>query len=393
LEPAVRVAILCALLIFACSAPPAAAGTASAGDECHDKAGCFSNVSFHANPGEANDVRLATDGATVTVYDAGAPLVVGEGCAPTGDGGALCRLPTGTIKSVSVLAGDGNDRVAVRASGVVVATNLDDGDDMFTGDGVARGDAGDDRLAGGDSDNDLDGGLGADVVLGSGGNDRIGAGDGQNDALDGGPGRDLVSYVFSRAGVSVDLAAGIGGRPGERDTLAGMEDVDGSEWADVLAGDAGPNRLRAFQGTNRLSGRGGDDLLAGGAISDCGAGRDAVQADHGHATAVACERWRFEITNRPGLIALPRRARRGRLTVVVPCPLRSTGPPLPCHVRLELRDARGAVARARAHVDRGARRRLTLRGPAHGGRVRLALLVTDDLGRQVRAAVTFPLRG
>ena len=85
--------------------------------------------------------------------------------------------------------------------------------------------------------------------------------------------RYTVSYTHSDAGVTVDLAAGTAaGGDAEGDTLESLEEVWGSEHADMLmAGVAG----------SRLFGRGGDDVLEGGAGDDYLDGdlRDGVGAD------------------------------------------------------------------------------------------------------------------
>jgi hypothetical protein len=99
----------------------------------------------------------------------------------------------------------------------------------------------------------INGGFGNDTIDGLGGNDRligwegndtIAAGTG-DDILDGGDGRDTASYASATAGVTVDLSGlnpqntvGAG-----TDSLAGIENLTGSAFADSLTGDSGANVL------------------------------------------------------------------------------------------------------------------------------------------------------
>jgi Ca2+-binding RTX toxin-like protein len=107
------------------------------------------------------------------------------------------------------------------------------------------------------------------------------------DTVDGGGGIDLIDHsrdaVYGgSAGVTVDLGAGyaIDGW-GDRDSLAGIEEVIGTEAADRLIGDAGANLLEGLGGDDTLQGGGGDDTLdAGDGGRDLlipGAGADLVR--------------------------------------------------------------------------------------------------------------------
>ncbi|TSD87758.1 hypothetical protein FFK22_015800 [Mycobacterium sp. KBS0706] len=175
---------------------------------------------------------------------------------------ALTRTTLGTSAD-EVLAGDGLRDVI----------NGDAGDDQLFGSGA------DDSLIGGEGDDDLFGGAGADVLGGSHGNDTL-HGDAVDDVLiggfgadvlDGGTGVDTATYDGSAAGVTVDLAAGTGsGSDAAGDTLTAIENLSGTQFDDVLAGDAG---------ANTLDGRFGDDVLRGGA------GADTLDGDFGTDTA------------------------------------------------------------------------------------------------------------
>ena len=144
-------------------------------------------------------------------------------------------------------------------------------------------------VLGGDSDaNRLSGAGGDDRLLGRGGDDVLEGGAGA-DRLLGGRGVDTVSYSGSDEAVTVDLKAGTGeGGHAEGDTIAGVENVVGSEHGDALGGNSGGNRLDGGDGddmldggagADRLVGGGGDDVLKGGADADRllgGAGVDTV---------------------------------------------------------------------------------------------------------------------
>jgi Ca2+-binding RTX toxin-like protein len=114
----------------------------------------------------------------------------------------------------------------------------------------------DDYLVGNDANNVIVGGAGNDIISGCAGDDtaRGGAGD---DILEGWTGIDTVSYVDAASGVVVSLAisaAQITGGAGV-DTIAGFENLTGSNFNDYLTGD---------WRNNVLSGGRGNDVLDGG---------------------------------------------------------------------------------------------------------------------------------
>jgi Ca2+-binding RTX toxin-like protein len=137
----------------------------------------------------------------------------------------------------------------------------------------------DDVLTGDAGNNVLDGREGNDRLSGLGGNDLLTGGPGA-DILDGGAGIDRASYSGSGAGVIVNLAAHTAaGGDAQGDVLTGIEDLEGSAWADTLTGDAGGNWLYGLGGNDTLNGGAGDDLLNGGAgvdVLDGGAGFNAA---------------------------------------------------------------------------------------------------------------------
>ena len=121
--------------------------------------------------------------------------------------------------------------------------------DVLTGDGGAN------TLRGLDGDDELRGNGGNDVLEGGAGADQ----------LDGGPGVDQVSYRDSDEGITVNLAEGTSeGGHAEGDILTGIENVMGSDYADVITGDNAVNQLEGGDDDDNLHGGGGADRLDGG---------------------------------------------------------------------------------------------------------------------------------
>ncbi len=102
-----------------------------------------------------------------------------------------------------------------------------------------------------------------------------------NDVVDGGAGTDQVDYRREWTGgngVTVVLGGtatinGVGpgtarDASGATDTLVNIEDIRGTDGADVIVGDNGVNVLRGEGGTDNLTGNGGNDTLHGGSGFD-----------------------------------------------------------------------------------------------------------------------------
>ena len=182
-----------------------------------------------------------------------------------------------------IQGGAGRDRVSFSSSTGAVAASLTTGlalDGMGSTDSLSgiedlNGGSGNDTLAGDGDANLLFGADGQDQLLGMAGNDTL-VGDLGNDTLDGGAGRDLADYRASAAGVTVDLLAGTAlDGTGGTDSLTGIEDVQGSAFADTLSGDTAANRLWGGTGNDSLAGGDGDDVL-GGAAFNTNAGVDTL---------------------------------------------------------------------------------------------------------------------
>lgn len=131
-----------------------------------------------------------------------------------------------------------------------------------------------DVLGGDQGNNGLFGEAGADILQGGLGDDLLQGGAGA-DQLDGGEGFDLAVYADSTVGVAINMTSpqfngnadgSVGVASG--DAFVGIEGVLGSNYNDVLFGDAANNTLRGESGADNLSGAGGDDTLIGGAGAD-----------------------------------------------------------------------------------------------------------------------------
>jgi len=164
-------------------------------------------------------------------------------------------------------------------------------DDFIQGDengNFLRGDAGNDTLVGGGEADILWGGLGDDVLHG-------GFADGSSEGGEGYYGGSIAintaSYTDANGGVTVDLnltgpqnttSAGF-------DTLVNIQDLWGSQFDDVLAGNAQNNFLQGNNGNDTLIGNAGNDYLTGGAGNDSlngGAGNDVLEGGAGNDTLV-----------------------------------------------------------------------------------------------------------
>ena len=314
-----RVGLL-ALILLA----PATPASAQAASDLHV------SVGHDPEPAEVgNDLSFGVDVSNAGIGDATGVQVVlrfpdadavlasaqaGQGtCSETGPGEVTCDLGTlaeGAAVSAQIVVtpvsgssipasaeadsveddpAPGSDSATVMGRPCdVVGTQ---GDDTLTasspGD-VVCGLGGNDALTGVEGDETLNGGSGNDTLAGAAG----------NDALDGGDGTDTATYSAAPAGIVADLEAGTVTVGAETDTLAGVEGLTGSPFADRVTGSSGPNRLAGGDGLDLLFGGdgadvllgdGGDDYLNGGAQADAldgGAGVDTCRAEAG--SAVGC---------------------------------------------------------------------------------------------------------
>jgi Ca2+-binding RTX toxin-like protein len=93
--------------------------------------------------------------------------------------------------------------------------------------------------------------------------------------INGGAGRDVLSYANSVLGVNVNLSTGqtTGGDAGG-DTITGIEDLLGSVGDDILAGTSAANSIQGGRGDDRLFSFAGNDFLEGANGADTMTGGD-----------------------------------------------------------------------------------------------------------------------
>jgi Ca2+-binding RTX toxin-like protein len=244
-----------------------------------------SAVSFALSSGSFDTSASAGGGCSVTATAANCPL----------------NLP---LDSITIAGMAGEDSVEASSFPDLSGT-------------VLTGGTGNDTLGGGEASEDVlvDGpGAGADqlsalgdddALLHNGGADHLAGGDGNDlflsvsicdgEEIDGGAGRDNSSWarlggqaVDARLDLGKDGEPGAGGTPecsgGALDSLASIEDLEGSEAADTLYGDTGPNQLLGHAGADSYFALAGDDSILANSgdddqAIDCGEGDDKALID------------------------------------------------------------------------------------------------------------------
>jgi len=192
-----------------------------------------------------------------------ADTLSGDAANNTLDGGAGDDAIAGEGSADTLVGGAGIDTAWYDNSGAGVQVSL------VTGTGAgghAQGDtlSGIESLVGSAHNDTLTGDGGANGLRGGNGDDLLRGGAGA-DALTGGAGVDTADYATSGAGIVVDLATGTdSGGDAQGDTLAAIENLVGSAFADRLYGSADANALTGGDGDDQLRGGAGGDVLTGG---------------------------------------------------------------------------------------------------------------------------------
>ena len=156
----------------------------------------------------------------------------------------------------------------------------------------------------------------ADTLIGSSAGNEVLEGNAGNDLIDGGgnsdgsPFGDFAQYTnFALSGVVVALSEGMAADgQGGTDTLVAIQSVNGSQFDDIVVGNASPNLLRGFGGADRMFGRDGNDQLEGGQGNDTidgGAGNDLIDGQDGTDTAIfSGNRADYSITGTAGAMTI-----------------------------------------------------------------------------------------
>jgi len=253
------------------------------------------------------------DALTATWSPAAVTLSLASGSFDTSaaaDGGCTVTTSTATCATPApldaiVLAGmGGEDTIAANgfplSVGVILAGG--EGGDQLTGGNESEDVLVDGPSGGGDQLNALGG---DDALLHNGGADERLGGDGNDlflsvsicdsDVLIGGNDRDNASWArLLGEGVEARLDEGRAGQPGAGgaptcpgaalDTLAQIEDLEGSNSADTFFGDLGPNQLLGHGGPDTYFALAGDDSILANSgdsdpVIDCGEGIDTALID------------------------------------------------------------------------------------------------------------------
>lgn len=178
------------------------------------------------------DIIVGNDGDNVLIGGAGQDYIDGSAGIDTADYSTSAQGVTIDLVLHTASGGDaeGNDGQGIKGDTLVSIENL-------------TGSSFDDHLIGDLAINRLFGGAGNDTLSGGGGADY----------LDGGEGFDTADYSANTQGVDL---TGV--------SFVSIEKISGSNFADILTGDANANGLSGLGGNDSIDGGGGADEIHGG---------------------------------------------------------------------------------------------------------------------------------
>jgi Ca2+-binding RTX toxin-like protein len=230
--------------------------------------------------GTGNDLIDGGTGTDTIMGGSGNDVLDGGAGTDTMKGGAGNDIYLVDISAdaITELANEGVDTVRSLRDGVTLLDNVENLTFITTGYRVSG--------TGNTLDNTMTAGVLADYLSGKGGNDRLfggaaddllyGEADGDvlnggagNDKLYGGEGYDTASYAGSSQAVRISLDGSVtaaGDAIG--DVLDSIEAIEGTTFADILAGDSNGNELFGGAGNDTLMGGAGADLLEGQVDND-----------------------------------------------------------------------------------------------------------------------------
>ena len=235
--------------------------------------GGFGNDDLHGQGGADTYVIQSGAGADrIFGYEVGIDVIQYSG--GPGDMSDLLIEQVGTNTRITSIVGSltliGIDAATVSASdftfvnplpdptGIIVATDLTAGNDVFIGDendDVVNGLGGNDTLRGGIGDDTLNGGDGNDILTGGLG----------EDVLNGGEGVDRVLYTAASTGVTINVInPNLNTGEAAGDSYISIEIFSGSNLDDRITSGGEANQLIGLAGDDTLTGAGGNDTLFGG---------------------------------------------------------------------------------------------------------------------------------
>ncbi|HEX7185693.1 MAG TPA: calcium-binding protein [Thermoanaerobaculia bacterium] len=191
-------------------------------------------------PLTGNDTVYGAGGSDKICGDGGTDQLYGQGGSDLIDGGSLADWIDG---------GDGSDFAifAVAITADLTNMNTSEGDSLISIE----------NLSGSPSADTLIGDSGNNHLIGQGGNDIL-IGRGGSDILEGRNGTDKAVYETA---ITASLTTG---SASDGDMLSTIENLTGSNDADVLEGDGNNNVLEGGSGADYLDGKGGTDTCNGG---------------------------------------------------------------------------------------------------------------------------------
>ncbi|MEV6239414.1 calcium-binding protein [Lentzea sp. NPDC051838] len=235
------------MLQLVVAAALAASGTAAAPDPATTARVEAGRLVITGAPARASQIHVSG----TTISDAGT-MRAGTGCTRL----SASRVQCAQVPKIVIYLGNRDDTV-LYDSAVPTEQHGGDGDDSL------HGGSGADVLEGGDGDDTMSGGTGPDMLYGGDGDDVLDEpstdaggnflqGGYGNDKIDGAKAnmRDRADFSDHAEGMTIDLAAGTATRPGELDEIKNVQDVRGTAGDDTLSGNAWPNLMYGLGGND-----------------------------------------------------------------------------------------------------------------------------------------------
>ncbi|OFW87589.1 MAG: hypothetical protein A3B66_08985 [Alphaproteobacteria bacterium RIFCSPHIGHO2_02_FULL_46_13] len=252
-----------------------------------------------------NSITLGSGTNNVTTGSGDDTIVTGAGntTVQAGDG---TNSVTTTATIINITTGIGNDTIsALNGSGTISAgdgTNsitIGEGNNTIiagTGTDTVTAGNGNNTFNLGSGNNTITAGNGNNTFISGDGNDNYTAGNGTNifrgglgtNSYIGGTGSNTVDYsLLTTTAVTLSLLAGTASGTGLSDTLSGIQNVTGTDFADTITGNTLANTIYGGAGNDTITGGGGNDTMYGGAGNDTitgGTGNDTIYAGDGDNT-------------------------------------------------------------------------------------------------------------